>query len=184
YIFANFQEASIERLKIDGVFTTHRIILKNKEDTETASQHLKLIANDVIKSGDKTLWAKASCCSACSIVGNSECVILNSRALNEKTIIYRLLIPNYHELQQLKERLEASCLNYTISDISLQNDNKLTPRETEIIIKMFENGYFNPHREITLSGISNEMHISTAALDEILRKSLRKIVKDYIEHKL
>ncbi len=183
YIFANFTGTSIERLKIDGKETTHKITFKSNQDAESALNHLKLITSDTIKTGDKTLWAKAACCSSCSVVGAFDCVILNSKAINQQTMSYKLLLPNYAKLREFKEKLEENDIKYVISDISVDSNN-LTPRETEIIIKLYENGYFNPERKMNLTEIAGEMHISTSALSEILRKSMRKIVRDFIENKL
>ena len=56
--------------------------------------------------------------------------------------------------------------------------------EKEIIFSLYEYGYFDPERKMSLTQIAEQMDISTAALSEILRKTLRKIVKDYVESKL
>jgi predicted DNA binding protein len=85
---------------------------------------------------------------------------------------------------ELKHSLEENNIEYSISDISFKETPELTQRETEIIVKLYENGYFDPDRKLTMTQIAEQLDISPAALSEILRKSLRKMVKDYIENKL
>ena len=184
YAFDNFKVTTIERLKIDGTTTTHRVTFNSIEDADRGIQDIKKIANDALKTGNKTIWAKASCCSVCSIIGSSYSVILSSKALNHTTLSYRLLFPNYSKLMELKHSLEENNIEYSISDISFKETPELTQRETEIIIKLYENGYFDPDRKLTMTQIAEQLDISPAALSEILRKSLRKMVKDYIENKL
>ena len=42
----------------------------------------------------------------------------------------------------------------------------------------------NPGRKLSLTQIAEKLDVSPAALSEILRKTLRKIVKDYVESNL
>jgi predicted DNA binding protein len=184
YPFGNFPGTTIERLKIDGKTTTHRITFNSKEDTDNALPAIKKIAIDALKTGNKIIWAKASCCSACSVIGSSDSVVLGSKAINANTLSYRLLLPNYTKLIELKYSLEENNIEYLISDVFFNDNSGLTPRETEIIIKLYENGYFDSERKLTMTQIAEQLNISTAALSGILRKTLRKIVKDYIESKL
>ena len=184
YAFDNFKVTTIERLKIDGTTTTHRVTFNSIEDADRGIQDIKKIANDALKTGNKTIWAKTSCCSVCSLIGYSYSVILSSKALNHTTLSYRLLFPNYSKLMELKHSLEENNIEYSISDISFKETPELTQRETEIIVKLYENGYFDPDRKLTMTQIAEQLDISPAALSEILRKTLRKMVKDYIENKL
>ncbi|WP_337859864.1 helix-turn-helix domain-containing protein [Ferroplasma sp.] len=184
YVYANFPGTVIERLKIDGKTTTHRISFNLPGELNKAFPDIKKISIESVKAGDRILWAKASCCSACYIIGSSDSVVLGSKALNSNTVSYSLLLPSYAKLTELKRKLEESNINYSITDLSFGENQKVTQREKEIIIKLYENGYFDPERKLNMTQIAEQLDISTAALSEILRKTLRKIVKEYIEQQL
>ncbi len=184
YVYQNFNAIGIERLKIDGKNTTHRINFNSAEDTDKALQDIRKISIDTLKSGTKTIWAKSSCCSACSIIGTSDCVILSTKALNPTTVSYRLLFQNYAKLVELKHHLEMNGIEYSIADMDFKDNSGLTSREAEIIVRLYENGYFDRERKFTMTQMAEQLNISTAALSEILRKSLKKIIKEYIDDKL
>ena len=184
YILQTFPDASIERLKIDGKTTTHRISFKSDNDADEALPGLRAITIDSIKSGKKTIWAKGSCCSACYILGNSEAVILGSRAVKPDTLSYRISLPSLSKLIDLKHDLQNAQMEFTISELSSGDSNTITDREKEIIFQLYEYGYFDPERKLSLTQIAEKLDVSPAALSEILRKTLRKIVKDYVESNL
>lgn len=181
YILQTFPDATIERLKIDGKTTTHRILFKSDHDTDVALPEIRKITVDCIKSGKRTVWARLSCCSACSILGNSEAVILGSRAVKADTLSYRVSFPGLSKLIDLKHELQNQKMEYTISDLSSGDTNSVTEREKEVLLQLYEYGYFDPERKLSLTQIAKQMNISTAALSEILRKTLKKIAKEYLE---
>jgi len=184
YIFENFKGASIERLKIDGKSTTHRITFESAEDAEKALEGIRKITSSTLKTGNKTIWAKSSCCSACSIIGSLDSIILGSKAINSSAVSYRLLFQNYGKLLELKHMLEMNDIGYSIGNIDFKENFGITHREAEIIVRLYDEGYFDPERKLNLTEIAEQLDISTAALSEILRKTLRKIVREYIENKL
>ena len=75
-------------------------------------------------------------------------------------------------------------MEFTISELSSGDSNTITDREKEIIFQLYEYGYFDPERKLSLTQIAEKLDVSPAALSEILRKTLRKIVKDYVESNL
>ncbi len=184
YVFQNFNNVNIERLKIDGKTTTHRITFNSIDDTEMALQEIRKITSFTLRSGNKTIWAKSSCCSACFVIGISDSVILGSKAINSTTVSYRLLFQNYAKLLEMKHKLEMNSIEYSIANIDFKDTSGLTSREAEILVRLYEGGYFDQERKLTMTQIAEQLNISTAALSEILRKTLRKVVKEYIENKL
>ena len=80
--------------------------------------------------------------------------------------------------------LEMNGIVYSIGNINFKENFGTTHREAEIIVRLYDEGYFDPERKLSLTEIAEQLDISTAALSEILRKTLRKIVGEYIENKL
>ncbi len=180
FIYYNDIKASVERLKIDGKTTTHKVKLLS--GSLNVLYNLKN-SSDIVKTSKKTVWAKTSCCSACSIIGSLDLVILSSKTINEYTVDYRVLIPNRTRFNQLKKSLNESGLKYSIFNVSYKDDTVLTDRENEILMKLYENGYFDSSRKISLTDMAKSLDISTSALAGMLRKGLKKIVKQYAENK-
>jgi predicted DNA binding protein len=184
YVLDNFPETKIERLKIDGKTTTHRICFNSPNDLDMAIPNIKKISIESVKAGSTSLWVKSSCCSACSIIGASDCVVLGTKSMNADSVRYSLLLSDYSKLVELKRKLEENNMDYSITDLTFDESQKITQREKEIIIKLYENGYFDPERRLNMTQIAEQLNISASALSEILRKTLRKIIKEYIEQKL
>ncbi len=181
YVYKNCKNADIERLKIDGKTTTHKITFNSDIDYKTLND-LKEMSIETVKTGKNVLWAKSSCCSACNILGSSNVIIVNSKSINDHIIVYKLLIPNNYELKNLENKLDDAGLKYSMDEIPDENI-ELTEHEKEILLKLYENGYFDTDRKTSLTEIAKSIDISTAALSETLRTSLKKIVKYYIENK-
>ncbi len=184
YIYKNYKNTNIERLKIDGKTTTHRIKFNSADDMHRALNDLKEISIETVKTGNNVLWSRASCCSACGILGSLNIIILGSKAINDHVIVYKLLIPDYLELKNLKNNLDNSGLKYLIEEISGDNNIKLTDRENEILLKLYKSGYFDIERKVSLTEIAKEIGISVPALSDLLRRALNKILKGYIENNL
>ncbi len=184
YIYKNYKNTNIERLKIDGKTTTHRIKFNSADDMHRALNDLKEISIETVKTGNNVLWSRASCCSACGILGSLNIIILGSKAINDNIIVYKLLIPDSLELKNLKNNLDNSGLKYLIEEISGDNNIKLTDRENEILLKLYKSGYFDIERKVSLTAIAKEIGISVPALSDLLRRALNKILKGYIENNL
>ncbi|SMD31622.1 helix-turn-helix domain-containing protein [Picrophilus oshimae] len=182
YIYNQCPGASIERVKIDGIQTIHRIIINSDKTRETAIK-LKAVS-DVFISGRRVIWAKSGCCSSCSVIGKFDDVITGTKSLSSENIIYNIILPDIAELKRLENELRSKNIDYSIIDMSENENDNLTDREKEIIIEIYKRGYFNNDRNQSLTEIARDLNISTASLSEILRKSLKKIINYYIENKI
>ena len=60
----------------------------------------------------------------------------------------------------------------------------LTDREREILYEVYVHGFFDQMRKSSLTDIAKNLGVSTATLSEGLRRTLRKIVRDYLEDML
>ncbi len=184
YISKNYVDTKIERLKIDEKTTTHKLTFGNNTNIYEVMDNIKKISQDIHKSGNNVIWAKTYCCSGCSIIDSIDASILSSRTINGHTVVYNLLLPNYSVLNKLKDTLKASGLKYYIYDISSNKTHELTDHEKDILLKLYESGYFDSDREISLTEFAGSINISVPALSDILRRSLKKVVSYYLENKI
>ncbi len=183
YVYSQCPGASIDRVKIDGKKTIHRIIINSDKTREIASK-IKEISESVQIPGRRVIWAKSSCCSSCSVIGGFDDIIVGTKSLSADNIIYNVVLPDFRELKRLENELASKNINYSIIDMNENDNDDLTDREKEIIIEIYKKGYFNSNRNQSLTEIAHDLNISTSALSEILRKSLKKILNYYIQNKI
>ena len=184
YILKNYRDTKIERLKIDEKITTHKLTFDNNTNIYEAIDNIRGISQGIQKSGNNVIWAKTYCCSGCSIIDSIDASILSSRTINGHTVVYNLLLPNYSVLKKLKDTLKASGLKYYIYDIFSNKIHELTDHEEEILLKLYESGYFDSDRKISLTDFAGSINISVPALSDILRRSLKKVISYYLENKI
>ena len=81
-------------------------------------------------------------------------------------------------LLQFEERgINFSLLRILNSDYSIDdNENKLNPEESQVILKAIKLGFFDIPRKISLEELANEMGKSKSALSVRLRKIIKKKV--------
>ncbi len=175
-------EVKVERLRIGETKTLHR--LEAQSEPELVLPGLQRTANNVIRVGKNGFWAESHSCSACRFFASSNLVVLSSKAIDDRRILYRILIQNPTKLKILERELEQAGLNPNTLETEFESLDILTEREKEVVNMAFRHGYFDPDRGISMTEIAKMMKVSTPSLSDVLRRATKKIVKYYIENKL
>ena len=175
-------EVKVERLRIGETRTLHR--LEAQAEPELVLPGLQRTANNVIRVGKNGFWAESHSCSACRFFASSNLVVLSSKAIDDRRILYRILIQNPTKLKILERELEQAGLNPNTLETEFESLDILTEREKEVVNMAFRHGYFDPDRGISMTEIAKMMKVSTPSLSDVLRRATKKIVKYYIENKL
>lgn len=173
-------DCKIARLKIGGETTTHLVTSSNNLDVLYAALQKKSVS--VSKVGKNSIWSEGKSCSACHAISESGAITLSSRAINENTVIYRVLVKSRGTLEKITKDLKAKGLNPIVTLHEMPKE--LTAREREIIYEVYAHGFFDQMRKASLTEIAKNLGISTATLSESLRRTLRKIVRGYLENSL
>lgn len=174
-------EVKIERLRIGESKTIHK--LESNLDPELVLPGLQKCSNSVIRVGKTGYWAESHSCTACRFFASSNAVVLSSKAIDEKRILYRVLVQNPTKLKILEKDLEEASLNPNILETEFESLEILTEREKEVVNMAFRHGYFDPDRGMSMTEIAKIMKVSTPSLSDVLRRATKKIVKYYIENK-
>ena len=109
--------------------------------------------------------------------------MLGSRTLCDDSVQYRLLLPSLKGLRALETRMKAANLSYTILRVLPYVHQELTDRQREILNIAMESGYFESRSRISLTELSEVIGITPSSLSEILRRSLKKLVNFYFDHR-
>ncbi len=181
YIDTLDSEVKVDRLRIGENKTLHK--LDTNADPEYILPGLQRCSHNVIRVGKTGYWADSQSCSACRFFANSNVVVLSTKAIDSKRILYRILVQNPTKLKILEKDLEMVGLNPNILETEFESTEILTEREKEVVNMAFRHGYFDPDRGISMTEIAKIMKVSTPSLSDVLRRATKKIVKFYIENK-
>jgi len=186
YINIICPKAEVQRLKITDDFTLHRIVIKidDKIFVDDLISNLKKFSENVITVNKNILWAEYKSCSACKFFRENDLAILSSKALNNNTLFFRIMIENNKKLDILNDKMEKLNLKPAILETYNEKYFELTAKEKEVLLYAFKCGFFSHERKNSLTDIAKSMDISVSSLSETLRKALNKITKCYIDNKI
>lgn len=174
--------SKVEQLRIGEEKTLHRI--ETTQDAQEVLPKLQKISHNVMRVGKNGFWIEIPSCSTCSILSSSNVVILSSRNLDSKRILYRIMIQNESRLNVLEKNLESAGLMPRILETEYENHSLLTDREKEVVKVAYGHGYFEPEREISMTEVAHIMNVSTPSLSDVLRRGTKKMIKTYVDNRL
>lgn len=173
-------DCKIARLKIGEETTTHLVSTNDNADKLYTALQKKAIS--VSRVGKNSIWVEGKSCSGCHAISESGAITLSSRAVNDNTVIYRVLVKSKGSLEKITKDLKAKGFNPVVTLHEMPKE--LTAREREIIYEVYAHGFFDQMRKASLTEIAKNLGISTATLSESLRRTLRKIVRGFLEDSL
>ena len=108
----------------------------------------------------------------------------NVRAVSGGRLVYRILMPGPRASTVLRRHLDESGCDYSYSDQDEKLLRQLTPRQKQIFLTAYNAGYFDIDRRISMTDLAKNLHISTKTLQEMLRRSILKVVSQYIKENM
>lgn len=102
--------------------------------------------------------------------------------LKDGHVHWRLLLTN-EDLKLLLKKFDEMGIDVEIEQISSydHHQDSLTLKQEQIVKLAWDMGYFETPRKISLKKLSQILGVSPPTLSEILRRGLRKIVREYFE---
>ena len=176
------EDARVEPLRIGESKTLHRV--DSCSDPQHVLPKLQKLTNTVMRVGKNGFWAESHSCNACRFFATYNLVVLSTKNIDEKRILYRVLIQNQTRLKILERDLEEAGLKPNILETEFENHSVLTEREKEVVHMAYRHGYFDPERGISMTEVAQMMKVSTPSLSDVLRRGTKKMVKAYVENKL
>ncbi len=155
------------------------------EVLESISQNKLICDSDIIRVGRGRAFGliKTSSCLACRIFAESKCFLTSARTKKNGYVEYTLMLRGVDQFKHLLKKLAEKGLEVEINKITRTRvKGVLTNRQEQIIQAAFEAGYFDYPKRINLSELAKSLNITTSTLLEILRRSQRRIIEEYLEH--
>jgi predicted DNA binding protein len=172
---------SITRLKIESEETLH--VIEKDEFTPEDMHTLNKLSDKVTKNGTSKVWIFGKSCSACKAMAMSDAVLVSSKSVDSKRVMFRVILENRVSLKKLIKYLEEKDLNPTVLEGPDELRNEVSDREFNILKVCYDLGYFENDRGASLTDIAKILGISTSSLSETLRRAMKKTVKDFLSRK-
>jgi predicted DNA binding protein len=135
----------------------------------------------ILKSRDGFLYGIASvrCSRACGIEDAGSCLLRYVATAPNGEIIWNF-IGTSSEFRKFLQRLTDRGIMYKTLDLSVVKLNGgLTSRQELLVKAALELGYFDYPKKIRVRELAQLFGVTPATVTEVLRKALRKIVKEY-----
>lgn len=133
--------------------------------------------------GNGSVWVQSPSCEPCSFFSSPFFQVLGSRSIRNSRVQYRILLPSAMELKTLEKRMKEAGLEYDIVGIVPYMHQELTDRQREILKIALDEGYFDEKFRISLTELAEIIGMSPSSLSEILRRSFKKTVDFYFDHR-
>ncbi|WP_293027082.1 helix-turn-helix domain-containing protein [Natronococcus sp.] len=103
--------------------------------------------------------------------------------LRAEAVRYRAHFPSREALSAYRERCEERELTFSLRRLYRSEDGAaerydLTPRQTAVLRRALERGYFDVPRKVSTEELAEEFEISSQALSALLRRGQRTILRD------
>lgn len=181
----NDPKAEVKRLKIGPEVTLHKITSTIERETMISRlRELRGVIVKVTREGKKSIWAQSLSCTACKFMSNSDVSLLSSKTVDKGHVIYRILVSSKRRLDTLLKEMEQSDLEPRLMKYEESSKLMLTDREREVLLIALKKGYFEPDRQTSMKELAEILGVSTSSLRDVLRRGLKKIVRQYFNNNL
>lgn len=172
---------SIERLAVGPKRTLHKVVCHDNE--EEVKRNLASRGLKYRNAGTGAIWVEGGSCTACDFFSSSFSGVLGTRTLQHRKIQYRILLPSARELRTLEASMKSIGLDYELLAVIPYVHQELTERQREILMIAMEQGYFEDNSRTSLTKLAEIIGLSPSSLSEIMRRSLKKSVNFYFNHR-
>jgi predicted DNA binding protein len=156
------------------------------DDVIESMNQNKLIRDfDIVKVGKGRVFGliKTSSCLACRIFTESKCFLTSARTSKNGYVEYTLILRGLDQLKSVLERLADRGFEVEINKVTRTKVKEvLTHRQEQIIQSAFQAGYFDYPKRTTLAELAESLNITPSTLLEILRRSQRRVMAEYLRH--
>ena len=172
----------IDRIGIGPKKTVLKVHFPPK-DEEEMREKLAIKGLKYRAAGRGLFWVQTKSCTACSFLSSTFTKVLCSKTMCQELVQYRVLLPSGRDLASLEHSMKELDIEYEVLAIIPYAHEELTERQREILTAAMNHGYFDESSRISLTELAEVLDLSPSSLSEIMRRSLRKSVTFFLEHK-
>jgi hypothetical protein len=155
-----------------GGITSHLIRIPFEEAAE--------VPNSFTKAGD-ALRFDSHGCKVCNAIETYNSFLVSGRHLNDSTIIYSFVAPNFETYKKILASLEAAGFKLKISEVAKFEAKRknLTEKQERVLWFALKMGFFDFPRKITLRELSRRLGIALSTTSEISRRGIRRLLENF-----
>jgi predicted DNA binding protein len=128
-----------------------------------------------------TGWYDAPGCLICHTILANSGFLISGECIHDYTIIYTFVTPDFAAYQTIISKMEEGGFTPRILEIRryTPRGDLLTEKQERALWFASTMGFFDWPRRLTLAELADKMGISASNLSELLRRGLRRVVKNY-----
>ena len=173
---------TIEHLSLGEDRTIHRVtLLKGREDT-FSRLHVEEVRLKRINDG--TTWVEANSCAACAFFSRLPFAnIVGISISGRKSVQFRILAPSRSDFSLMKSRMRDEQIEFNVLSVTTGGRKELTCRQRAIMQTAIQLRYFENRNRISLTDLAEVIGVSPSTLSEIIRRSVKKTISYYFDHR-
>ena len=176
----NLKEAGIEDYVLSDIRRGSRSITSHL--IRIPSKKLSKVPSSFSKVGNAFRFDSHGC-EVCNAIESHNSFLVSGRQLNDSTIIYNFVAPNFNAYKKIVATLESAGLNPRILELAKFETKvkNLTNKQERVLWFGLNMGFFDLPRKITMRELSRRLGIALSTTSEISRRGIRRLLEDYFK---
>jgi predicted DNA binding protein len=131
--------------------------------------------------GKSSIWLESEGCGVCNTILSSDAFLVSGKSLQDCTIMYSFMVPNFEAYQRIISTMEAAGLTVKVLRMGRFEPKKgvLTEKQERIFWLALKGGFFDYPRKIDTIELAKKLGISPSTLSETTRRGLRRLLESY-----
>ncbi len=163
--------------------TRHLIRMPSNQITEISEDTFTEIRRSGKSGGEASVLFDSDGCDVCRAILSNDSLLVSGRHVDDYTIIYSFVTPNFDAFKNVISTLEAHGLKPKIREVAKfkPKGEVLTEKQERVLWLALKMGFFEFPRKITMLELSRRVGVGLSTLSEINRRGLRRLVERHFE---
>lgn len=188
-VLEELRKGNINRFRVVDIRVISGGVIRHLVEL-TPEQAAKISKNMPIKlresstpKGKTIAWIESEGCDMCNTIISHGSFLITGKNVQDSTFIYNFIVPNFDAYMGIITALERSGLKPKVLRITKfkPKGKILTENQERVLWLAYRMGFFDYPRKISIIKLAKRLSISPSTLSEIIRRGLRRILKNYFE---
>ena len=168
---------------IPGGLTRHLVRAPSHEISEVPAETFTKIRSSGKFVGRASVWFDSDGCDVCKAILSQKAFLVSGRHIEDYTILYSFVAPNFDAFKSIVSTLETSGLEPKILEVARfkPKGKILTEKQERVLWLALKMGFFEFPRKITMLELSRRLGVALSTLSEITRRGIRRLLERHFE---
>ena len=128
-------------------------------------------------------WFDIEGCDLCKTVLSSGSFLISGKNVEDYTIIYSFVTPNFFAYKKILSTLESHGLEPKVLEIGkfTPKGEVLTEKQERVLWLALKMGFFDFPRKISMKDLAQRLGIGLSTLSEITRRGTRRLLQNHFK---